>query len=516
MKILYSVLVCTLIASSSLNVFASSVTGQFAAQGYVGSKAGTLTLMEAQNNCLEDRLGSASESKVVGNFEVQYKSCMKEFVPFKTGSHSASGNCGSETVTWGTCSATIGAGDEGSMLYVGNQLNIDDFEGSAAFRCNSNKWEYLSGGCGRVAYACEADHLVDWPVTSPDWADDRVATEYTDKYGDTRHTPKANCEAKMPYALSGKFYNVKPTTPETNSDLYEMEPTAPYRCFNDSWLNEPLGAGDCEYIPKKCAAKEYNYDGCGYSIGTGDHDEIIVVGNPTPSLSEGSVEAYCWDGEWEIKSESCELSCEGSFGENTWVGSDPRACAHGNTALSTRIAPNTNYVIDNETTGMIGAISYLCSHGAISASNEYCEPKDCTDISSNEWGDGNECSHAYKGYSTQLGGRTPHGDSVTINSEESIIIGGSFVGETTYLCQYGEFDTGAQSCGELGSSGGAICVGSSLPAELPVVVPTLPGGRPDYNPCKNGWDHVGGMCCRSTSNYKFGSYIGGMRCQGIP
>jgi hypothetical protein len=512
MKILYSALVCTLIASSSLGAFASSVTGQFAGQGYVGSKSGTLTLMDAQNNCLENRLGSTSGSTVVGDFEAQYKSCMKDFVPFKTGGHSASGSCGSETVTWGACSATIGAGDEGSMLYVGNQLETEELEGSAAFRCNSKKWEYLSGGCGRVAYACEVDHLVDWPVTTPDWADDRVGTKYTDKYGDTRHTPKANCEAKMPYALSGKLYNVKPTTPETDSDLYEMESTAPYRCFNDSWLNEPLGAGDCEYIPKNCAAKEYNYDGCGYSIGAGDHDDIIVVGNPTPSLSEGSVEAYCWDGEWEVKSESCELSCAGTFGENTWLGTDPRACAHGNTALSTRISPNTNYVIDNEIDGVIGAISYFCSHGDISTSNEYCEPKDCTDISANEWGDSNECSHEYKGYSTQLGLRTPHGDSITIKSEGAIAMVGETVGEATYMCQYGEFESGAQSCGVLGSSGGVVCIGSTLPAEIPITPPILRGGEPDINPCSRGVSLVGGMCCRTGYVGRKGS----LSCRHIP
>jgi hypothetical protein len=509
MKILYCAFLCTLITASSLSVFAQSVTGQFAAKGYIGSKSGTLTLMEAQNTCLEDRLGSTSNSAVVGDFEAQYKSCMKDFVPFKTGSHTASGNCGSETVTWGTCSATIDAGDEGAMLYIGNQLKTEDFEGSAAFRCSSNKWEYLSGGCGRVAYACEEGHLVDWAVTSPDWADDRIGTPYKDKYGDTRHTPKANCEAKMPYALSGKFYNVKPTSPETDAELYDFKQIAPFRCFNDSWLNEPLGAGDCEYIPKRCKAKVYNYDGCGYSIGAGEHDEILIVDNPTPSLSEGSIEAYCWDGEWEVKSESCELSCNGNFGENTWLGSDPRACAHRNTALSTRIAPNTNYVIDNETLGMVGAISYLCSNGTTTASNEYCEPKDCTDISANDWGDNNECSHEYKSFNTQLGGRTLHGDSVTINSEESLSIGGNFMGETTYLCQYGEFETSNQVCAEgIGSLSESICVGS--PADLPVVEPTLPGGGADLNRCKSGWSEVNGMCCI----VKYGN--GGLECQLIP
>tara|TARA_B100000809_G_scaffold265103_1_gene322894 strand:+ start:689 stop:2224 length:1536 start_codon:yes stop_codon:yes gene_type:complete len=510
MKILYSALVCTLIASSSLSVVASSVTGQFADQGYVGSKSGTLTLMDAQNNCLEDRLGSSSGSTVVGDFEDQYKLCMKDFVPFKTGGHSASGSCGSETVNWGTCSATIGAGDEGSMLYVGNQLEIDDFEGSAAFRCNSNKWEYLSGGCGRVAYACEPEHVVDWPVTTPDWADDRVGTEYTDKYGDTRHNPKANCEAKMPYALSGKFYNVKPTSPETDSALYEMELTAPYRCFNDSWLNEPLGAGDCEYIPKKCAAKEYNYDGCGYSITAGAHDEILVIRNPTPSLAEGSVEAYCWDGEWEVKSESCELSCAGTFGEKTWLGTAPRTCAHGNTVLSTRIAPNTKYVIDNEIDGMVGAISYLCSHGDISTSNEYCEPKDCTDIGAATWGDSNECSHEYKGYNTQLDGRTPHGDSITINSERTIVIDGEVTGETTYMCQYGEFETGDQYCSEVNIASSSVCENIGSPLGIPVITPMLPGGRVDKNPCASGWDHLGGLCCRSNA-----IHTGSVSCQLI-
>ncbi|MBE8233515.1 MAG: hypothetical protein HAW67_07230, partial [Endozoicomonadaceae bacterium] len=437
-------------ASTSFIVAATAadtgVIGQFADQGYVGTHARTLTLLDAQNKCLNDSLGSSGSDTFDQSFQETYKGCMKQYVPFRDTTNSNARGCDNQSVVWGQCGSDIMASLEGTMLYLKNTLTTNDYEGSAAFRCKNEKWEFVGGGCGKTVKPCEANKIVSWPVTSPLWADNKVGSQYLDKYGDSRHTPKTDCVAKMPYALSGKYLAVKPTRPETDSNRYDFSQTAPYRCFNKEWLNEPVGAGSCKYIPKTCAGKKYQYNGCEFDLRAGAHDSIQTKGNPIPQNSDGSVEAYCWDGNWEIKSHSCELSCGGNVKARSWKGDDSRSCSHSQMAITDRVAPNTSLYVENEDAGMSGGTSYSCTNGDLSVSGEACEPKGCDTFPEKTWGlNPNVCWHSTKTASQHLGGEVAHGKLIALSNE----LGAAGVGSSgaiQYQCDYGVIRTLAREC----------------------------------------------------------------------
>ncbi len=461
----------------------SDIVGMFAAEGFEGANAGQKTMSQAHEHCTKQMAGgyeSVGENKSVDSDAHQsYKSCMSDFVPFKNAG-GANDSCGGEEVTWGQCSATLPASPSGAFISARNTFSTDTYEGYGNFQCNGNKWAYVSGGCSRAAQECEEGAVVDWPVTTPAWADETSGTFFVDRFGVPRHTPKGRCYASMPHALSGKLLSVNPTVPEmVEPERYDMvQSRESNRCFDGEWLGEDQSNAPCEYIPKTCPPMSYTHpSGCGYSIPAGQHDEVYSSNSPTPQNSVGGVQAHCWDGEWEIKSSSCQLSCDSTVGANTWssgISGVNRMCAHESKGYGQRIVPSSNLLIPNETDGMTGSASYTCVNGTMVLNSESCSPLDCEGVPSNDWGgsDGSQCSH------NTLPGEFAHGQTI---SHQVGDLFSEFMGEISYRCEYGKLVETGSSCG-LSDQGDPICIAGE--------------GDPDIDQClEEGMIYNGEYCC---------------------
>jgi len=424
-----------------------SAIGKFASVGEVGAKQLTLTMVEAHEECLT----ASSDGAVIvdeanaydTDYHDKYNICMSQYVPFKEMGAGSAGLCGGSAISWGECSASLPASASGTILSVKNSVNVTDFEGFASFQCNGGVWEYQSGGCSRAVHACEANQVVNWPVTSPLWADEAAGTPYVDKYGQFRHSPKSRCVAKMPYALSGTQIATTPTTPEMSDPTrYVMSNISPQRCFDSEWISDAsAGNAECTYVAKTCAAKSYDYNGCGYTLPAAGHDTIHIAKNPSPSNSLGNVEAYCWDGEWEIKAQSCQVSCVQNFQAYSW-DSDPstRACQHSASTGSGRTTPGLSELLSNETDGMNGSVSYFCNDGKWEKNSEYCEPKGCDTLAALDWlgVDGAICHH--NGVVSQS---WTHNDSYSEDSENGPFVG---QGSAFYRCEFGDMKNLGTTC----------------------------------------------------------------------
>lgn len=455
----------------------SDVVGIFADVGYVGPFAGTKTVDEAHILCMSNVSVSTQKSTGdVSSFSEVYRTCMSQYVPFKKAGDGESNACAMEKVTWGECSGSTQATPDGTSVSVKNVLS--EFEGYATFQCSGGKLTYQSGGCAKVVESCDSGLIAEWPVTAPLWADPSSATPYLDKYGQSRHSPKPQCQARMPEALSGKLLFPNPTAAELyDAARYDIAGSAsPQRCFNNEWIHDAsAGTSTCTYVPKSCPAKSTSYNGCGFSLPAAAHDSIYVASNPTPFNSTGSMEAYCWDGEWEIKSSSCQLSCDENIAANQWKGADPLACAHPVIPKGQRIRPGLNVLVPNETPGMVGNVAYLCDNGVMKETSQSCAPKSCDHIDELSWG--GSCSHA------AITGKTwQHGEKYTISSYTDIF---TAVGSAVYECKYGGLSSG--ETGAMDLVGSPTCDGSSTP-----ICNTTPETPPST--C-NGGIIVDGKCC---------------------
>lgn len=420
----------------------NEVIGMFANVGTVGPLAGTKTVTEAHAICLaKGNIGSDVYKANDSAYHDGYKTCMAQYVPFKVAGLDAAGSCGSSMVTWGQCEASFQASPEGASVSLQNQRDTENFEGFATFKCENGTPTYISGGCSRAVKECAAGQIVNWPVTSPLWADESTGTVYKDKYGEIIHTPKSRCYARMPASTSGELHFPKPTVPEmVEPARYNMNSgVTPQRCFDSKWMSEPAsGVSACEYIPKTCAAQSVNHNGCGFDLPASAHDTIFVDDTPTPQNSLGSVEAYCFDGEWKVKARSCQLSCQGNIGAYSWSGSDPRACAHNGLSQASRIAPGSNIVINNNVAGMSGSVTYRCNNGNFTSLSEPCEPLGCSNVANATWsGNGKTCSH------DAVSGKWSHGNNITLSSETSILVAS---GQRSYTCNYGSMSLAGESC----------------------------------------------------------------------
>lgn len=437
----------------------SDVIGMFAGLNQRGPYAEMYTVSEAHMRCLSN--APTSDSKATGyekDAHAAYKTCMAQYVPFKVTGAGAAGSCGATVTRWGECAASLPAMPNGSFFSAKNTESTELYEGYANLQCSNGNWVNLGGGCSRAVSSCEAGEIVEWPVTSPLWADESSATVYLDKFGQVRHSPKARCKAKMPEALSGKLLITKATVPETPSALYNVaNSSVPLRCFNKEWLNEAgSGLTNCDYVPKSCAATTYTHpSGCSYSLPSGAHDTIFNSSSPSPQNSQGSLQAYCWDGQWEIKAASCAASCATVVPAKTWAstnGGVTRQCQHSSKTYSQRIAPGATLLINNEVAGLGGTVSYSCVNGDLATTSTVCGPSDCGSLPGSSWTVGGQtCSHS------SVPGNFVHGQTITQR------VGGLFsdkTGEVSYKCEYGVFtrQSGA-TCG-LSSSGGVICDGS--------------------------------------------------------
>jgi hypothetical protein len=462
---LYGLFIGSALGTLSLSAFAqqssfttSDVLGMFANQGVVGSRANTLTVSEAHRTCIATMSsGEQSASKFDGDGHAAYKSCMADYVPFKLTGTGGSGACPSMSVSWGECGADLPAQPDGSLFSAKNSVDATNFEGFANFQCSGGQWEYTNGGCSRAVSKCEDGEIVSWGVTSPLWADDSRATVFVDRFGVERHTPKAHCVASMPESLSGKLVIAKPTIPEMEEpERYDMAASqAPNRCFNKEWLMEPgSGVTRCDYIPKSCPAKVYKHPtGCEYALPAGQHDEVYASSRPQPENSIGGIQAHCWDGEWEIKTATCTLSCAPSVPAYDWssgVSGVDRMCHHDSQSYPTRLAPGTNLFIENSTAGMSGSAGYVCDNGTLKRTNEACAPKGCDGLPSGSWTEnGQTCSHP------GLPGNYQHGQTVVQQ------VGDLFAessGQASYICKYGQFElvSGSESC-KLNNNDDTIC-----------------------------------------------------------
>jgi hypothetical protein len=514
----FRILISIVLAGLSQSAFSEDAApGQFAPVGYIGVNAHTLTMIEAHTVCLNEAgVGYTGADVTTASFESTYRLCMRDYTPFRSSGEGVGGDCPTQPVTWGQCAGVVNSGYQGLSSFVRNTTETDDYEGYANFMCVANNWVYLSGGCSRTADVCESGLVTQWGVTSPLWADIDPDTVYTDKYGQARHRPKANCAAEMERAFSGDYVQQKITSPETDFNRYYSKSNAPLRCFDGNWIREPIDGGNCIYTPKSCKAQAVSYNGCGFDIPALEHDEVYVDSTPNPYRSVGHAEAYCFDGELTVKSRSCQLSCESSFPARIWSpenGADTGQCNHSNFTSPLRMSPGSTRLIDNEDTGMAGNITYSCENGETSAVSSTCKPKPCEGIPSASWtgSDGSTCSHS------NVVGFWEDEETVNKSSDNDKFVSS---GSISYICENGSM----QKTGSICERGNTVLPCISHEIELPPEDDTPssvggeepPYGEPVYlDVCESmfGSDYVkvGGGCCQVNAT------SGGLRtCYSIP
>ena len=496
-----SVVSILLIGLSQYALAEDSAPGQFEPVGYTGVSASTLTMIDAHTVCLNEAgVGYTGADVTTSSFEDTYRLCMRDYTPFRSSGEGVGGDCPTQAVTWGQCGGVVNSGYQGLSSFVRNTSETDDYEGYANFMCVANNWSYLSGGCSRTADVCESGLVTQWGVTSPLWADIDPSTVFTDKYGQIRHRPKANCAAEMELAFSGSYVQQSVTLPETDLDLYNPQSNAPFRCFDGNWLREPIDAGNCDYIPKTCAAQSVNYSGCGFDIPALEHDEIYVDSTPNPFRSIGHAEAYCFDGELTIKSRSCQLSCESNFPSRQWLpesGTDAGQCVHSNLTSPLRMSPGSQRLIDNEATGMVGNLTYSCDNGSVSATSSECKPQPCEGISSTSWTgtDGSTCNH------TNVIGFWENGETVNKDSDNDPFISSGFA---SYICENGNMNRTGSICEDALDVLPCVSHQIDLPPEdgtPPTVGGETPpfGEQPYSDVCEDtfggGYRLLNGSCC---------------------
>ena len=516
------VLLVGFLASLSTGTFAqdsyttSDVVGMFANQNFIGSESGTKTVVEAHLLCIggSGTVGGDKTANEVGQFNYDndyneaYRQCMSKYVPFRVTGSDSEGACGSQSVTWGQCSSNLPASADGAIYSARNSSSDGDFEGVATFQCENQSWKYVSGGCSKIANPCDDGLVTSWEVTTPLWADSSAETVFTDRFGQIRHNPKEGCYARLDAANSGELRRARATSPETSPDArYDMaNSSSPKRCFNNEWLDDPTGGGSsCRYIPRSCSAQTYTHpNGCSYSIPALGHDQVYNSSNPSPSKSVGSLQAYCWDGQVEIKSASCNMSCEGRVPTNywSWDGADqesnPKSCYHPAKFESGRIAPTGGMNVNNTTEGLQGSSFYTCNNGEMKLDSENCAPINCTSVPANSWSEGGQvCAH--DAFVVDI----PHGERV---SKRPLDIGMGTEGEIVYQCNYGELSVISKSCTQAYQA--SICYAEEVnpddPSETSEQGYLPPPSSGEVNPCDplnsgdaylSRYDYVNGQCC---------------------
>lgn len=461
---------------STSNINLSDVVGKFADVGYVGPYAETKTVDQAHEICLS-LLGTGESAAVTTNdaFNDFYKKCMSDYVPFKTVGTGSLNQCLGKTVSWGKCESFVGSTADGQILSVKN--TTDGFEGYAQFSCSSGALQYLSGACSAVADDCEEGSIAEWPVTSPLWADSSSATVYVDKYGENRSIPKASCKASMPKSQSGQLINAVPSSSMMPADQsYDMASSnSAQRCFNSKWQYDPTAGGSsCTYVPKSCKAQTLAHNGCSFTIPEIPHDTIYSNASPSPFMSSGSMEVYCFDGEIEIKQASCQVSCSNSIPATTWSGSDPKSCRHDIYPTPLPVAPGVKILVPNVEAGMSGSISYTCQNGTLVQKDSTCEPKSCDHINAKNWG---QCSHQ-----SITGITWKHGDTYQVDSATNVF---TSTGTVSYQCVYGGLSSGED--GSMDMIGSPSCQDTQPPQCD--ANPTTPPST-----CVGGVQ-VGNVCC---------------------
>tara|TARA_B100000700_G_scaffold71271_1_gene79284 strand:- start:50683 stop:53328 length:2646 start_codon:yes stop_codon:yes gene_type:complete len=389
-----------------------------------------LTYQEANIYCEIVQRKNTDDSYTV------FTGCMDSFKPYKDPEDDYE-TCSSQTKVWSSnCSATVPSGGVGETHVVYHDQTGDNYQGSAKYTCLQGQWVLEDPVCINMPDNCPDNAEASWAVTAPEWAV---------KGGDStnpRYSPKPDCTATMSKAITGKVEKSVAQDGVLNDAITPWEPVyydnnyADLKCFNGEWKPYADGEQVCIYEPKGCPATKYvTEDGCTFNLTNADHNQEITINNvQSPAKSQGQVSAFCWDGEWEIKNEACELSCLNDFEPRTWASTPAtsRSCYHAadpapSITPTTRTAPGSTNRILNQTNGLIGEVVRKCEDGFWKIESEYCRPENCSGISGGTWNvNGNTCEHAPNSNVIL------HGGSIDLPSITS-----DLNGTKHYYCEFG-------------------------------------------------------------------------------
>lgn len=382
----------------------------------------------------------------IANEPNTYNHCMRSFMPFLPDDKSQGNDCNSATVTWsGMCTATISSGKHNDVQEVDNQRSATNFyQGTAKYTCLNGSWVYSGGVCVELPANCQSGGMAEWPVTQPEWA------RPDGDVNSPRFAPKPNCKVSITTSVtSGTIINrvmdgTNPMYPNWLLDYDVANSQAKLRCFDNQWVTLE-NQYSCIYKPRNCAAQTYTTEkGCTFNLVETQHDRIYIATNPLPDKSIGQVRAFCWDGAWEVQSESCTLSCANQFPATTWasIPASSQSCNHpaiNLVAPNERTAPNETITLNNVNTNLNGVITKRCIDGFWEADTEYCRPKTCSGVPAATWTvGGNTCQHAT--YDKTI----PNGGTVDLPALNSPIN----IGTKHYQCSFGNIiqDSSKDTC----------------------------------------------------------------------
>jgi hypothetical protein len=468
---------------------AENIIGAFS--GVAGVYAGTKTLSEAHAICLSEQSASIDVANASTSDQYnQYKQCMAKYTPFKDVGSDLPSACSAQSVTWGNCSALTGSSSNGDVLSLISDKS-NGYEGQANFVCSNGELSYVSGTCQQVTVGCDSG-LVQWDVTFPKWASPN-GYDY-DKYGSKRHADKEKCKALVPADDSGK-HRTSSLDLSLMSDKSYSDGTYYSVCFNNERIKDKENVSSCNYTPKACKAKVYtNANGCGFNLPQAPHDTIFNGSVSSPYMAKGNIQAYCWDGEWEVKSATCLKGCSLDAPETTWDSSPlaSKQCKHSAKNNSTMIQDGAIYTLTNETQGLEGSTVRSCNNGVLKIENQTCTPKPCytTVIDKTIVSGGNVCQ--FKGQTS--GG--VFGDESTLKyTYRDHILNADVISTVNVKCELGEWVITGESCGKSESicknsanNGGNGGNGGNGQSEC------VSGNYGNYNL------EIGGRCCRYDTN----------------
>lgn len=427
---------------SSVPIDFDSVTWQHG--DFSSHSPNTLTYKKAVFKC-DEALWDSEDSNKRKNVDTgsltnyQYwVACMKGFFPFVKDKNEDSLSCGSVNVTWGgNCKALIGEGNDFDIIDVHHESSGDEYQGVASFECINNKWKYVDGTCLDTPDICGPDPtVIEWPVTSPSWAVQGNVNE-------SHYDPKPNCATLISgeYLSGTLLTDLTLTAPPMGLDEignYDSELSTQntyFRCFNGEWLLDETKNPQCVYHPKSCSEQNYvTSDGCTFQLPEIPSGQNVTVTSPFPDKSTGYVTASCFDGNIEIVSESCQLSCINQRSANSWTGKDVEACSHPVLNSLERTAPDSILSIENTNDKMSGEYSWKCNDGFFEYEGKSCFPNNCNQgVPANNYvgidldtGASNTCSHP------ALTDTIAHNNLVSISTNSV-----DKTGSKHYRCSYG-------------------------------------------------------------------------------
>jgi hypothetical protein len=454
-------------------------------------------IFETSSSCTgTDNCTSGSSG---GDMKVdRYNACMATYAPFLDEQEGVN-SCGAETIEWGeygtgqTCFAELAEVaefkdtnnnatniSEGSSVLVQNQNLTDSFQGFAKVVCEAGLIKILDSKCTLVPDPCEAGDILGdpdklpsrykdnenwqsshlWPVTEPTWA--RPNSDPYFVSGDPKNVDRSAefdnkvnagqredyCYATLDQSNAGSLNTdfpvksgdliVNPELDNTDAFFDKENSNGIFRCFDGEFYNE---GSSCQYVEQSCDSAQISVPNgkgqfCEFNLPNQKHNATFTNRNPLPENSLGHVKAFCWDGQWEIWEESCNLSCENSLSGESWNSEDgdPQNCTHQAKVFTGRTTPTAVLTVNNENKLMDGSKSYKCDNGEWVDQSQSCMPKSCTNLSSNNWSDASDpnasCSHKALGYST------PHNKIISTSANNG---SNATVGYISYQCRYGQF-----------------------------------------------------------------------------